>query len=295
MLNALRQHWRRWRADMPVQDGIVFIHHRPARGNVGDLLCSPRHYFRFTGAQPGLVVMGGGVWVELGLRHLRKMGYAPAATVLWGAGQSLPADQALEPVAELPYLHWGLRDRDGVVSERHFLPCVSCLHPMLDVPVPATGSTLLLLNADSAVTTPAELQAIAALSAARGWTLLGNNCSPAQMAAALAQSRQIVTNSFHGAYWGLLAGRSVALLGYSSKFRSLLQTLALDPQRLLPVGRGAGDLHGALAALDVAAASQQLADPAASRADLRQRQHGFVAQLVQCGAIASARALTPDQ
>jgi hypothetical protein len=114
------------------------------------------------------------------------------------------------------------------------------------------------------------------------------------MAAALARSQQIITNSFHGAYWGLLAGRSVALLGYSSNFRSLLQTLGLDPQRLLPVGRGAGDLHGALTALDPAALSQQLPAAAATRAGFRQRQRDFAAQLVQSGAITAAVEVRAD-
>jgi polysaccharide pyruvyl transferase WcaK-like protein len=38
----------------------------------------------------------------------------------------------------------------------------------------------------------------------------------------LAQSSHIITSSYHGAYWGLLSGRTVTLMGYSFKFKSLL-------------------------------------------------------------------------
>jgi polysaccharide pyruvyl transferase WcaK-like protein len=58
---------------------------------------------------------------------------------------------------------------------------------------------------------------------------------------AFATVRRLVTNSYHVAYWGLLSGRPVTLIGYSSKFTSLMRLLHLDPTALIPYTRGDGD------------------------------------------------------
>lgn len=179
-----------------------------------------------------MTVLGGGVFQDLGEKALSRMGVAPAQVVLWGVGRSSKrSNQPLPPVSALPYPAWGLRDRDGVTDDAHFLPCVSCLHPMLDQPIDGNG-TLLFVNADPRVTRPGDTRALQALASSRGWHFLHNSCTDEDMAEALRCHRRVITNSFHGAYWSLLSGHEVKVVGYSSKFESLLTTLGIDPAKL---------------------------------------------------------------
>ena len=48
-------------------------------------------------------------------------------------------------------------------------------------------------------------------------------------------NQHIITNSYHAAYWGLLSGHNVTLLGYSSKFTSLLKIFNLDDNLLIKI------------------------------------------------------------
>lgn len=219
----------------PNKNGITFVHHQPSLYNLGDDLCSPRHYFNLEPARQGLVIMGGGAYGRFGIKYIKHYGYEPRNAVLWGVGES---SRKVKPpaVKQLPFLAWGLRDRDRVPGA-HFLPCVSCLHPMLNAPAAPKG-TLLFLNADPNVTDQQTAERHLALANAYGWHLRYNNASAGEMAAALANCRRVITNSYHGAYWALLTGHEVVLLGYSSKFRSLYLSMGLKPDAIVPIQRG---------------------------------------------------------
>src|SRR5690606_19836691 len=98
----------------------------PRRGNIGDYLCSPRHYFSFQQPVEDLHVVGGGVFVGFAIESLKKRKIPFDKSVLWGVGQSLrELSAAAGQVSELPFKEWGIRDKDWVAAE-HFLPCVSC-------------------------------------------------------------------------------------------------------------------------------------------------------------------------
>lgn len=58
----------RKRAGYFEESGIRFFHHNPPRGNLGDYLCSPRHYFEFVASESPLNIIGGGVYVDMGVR-----------------------------------------------------------------------------------------------------------------------------------------------------------------------------------------------------------------------------------
>jgi hypothetical protein len=75
-----------------------------------------------------------------------------------------------------------------------------------------------------------ELQKLAAL---QGWDFLLNSCTAQQFEDRLALTSRVLTNSFHGAYWGWLSGREVGLVGYSSKFVSLARAMGID-HRVMP-------------------------------------------------------------
>lgn len=172
------------------------------------------------------------MYADLGLGALARHGVDPKHAVLWGVGRSLKrAGERLSAISELPYLTWGLRDVDGVADPARFLPCVSCLHPMLDAPVNG-HQTLLFLNADPRVTERDAVIALKAYALSKGWRFMLNDCTELQFRSEFDVSDRILTNSFHAAYWGLLSGRRVGMVGYSTKFNSLLRALRLDDRTL---------------------------------------------------------------
>jgi hypothetical protein len=212
---------------------VTFIHHHPHIYNLGDDLCSPKHYFEFVNPRVPMAIVGGGVFADLGQAALARHQIHPSNAILWGAGQSVKRS-GHEPalVSELPYADWGLRDIDHLKDPDRFLPCVSCLHPMFDV-APQSDRTLLFLNADPRVTGVAEQVELQKLAALQGWDFLLNSCTAQQFEDRLALTSRVLTNSFHGAYWGWLSGREVGLVGYSSKFVSLARAMGID-HRVMP-------------------------------------------------------------
>lgn len=274
----------------------LFIHHRPALRNIGDELCSPRHYFSFSGPRERVAIVGGGVFSDLGAKALQRARIPATAAILWGVGRSLKRKgESLHRISALPNPAWGLRDIDGVADQRHFLPCVSCLHPMLDQPILGEG-TLLFVNAEARVTPPAMTVALRKLAAEQHWQFLQNDCSDEEMAQALQSCRRVITNSFHGAYWALLSGHDTRVMGYSSKFRSLLQALGLSPMplhryekprklRYLMSLLGLDSKSLAQQACAMASEGQflHLPDSRAVLADFRARNLAFAAELVAKG------------
>jgi len=271
------------------ENGIRFFHHNPPRGNIGDYLCSPRHYFDFDPAISGLNIVGGGVYVDMGVRFINKHGLDPAKTILWGVGESIREATHPGPVADLPFLEWSCRDRDRVGDDTHFVPCCSCLHKMLDAPVPA-DNTLLFVNADPKVSGVDDSADLASEASRRGWTLLFNNCSESEFSEALKQSKYVVTNSYHGAYWGLLSGRTVSLVGYSSKFYSLFSAFELPADRIVRYDRGDEQgLSETLSRLDIQTSGVRVALPDQTREAFRQRNRDFADRLVRKGILAGYR------
>lgn len=223
----------------PTENTIRFIHHEPSRGNIGDFLCSPRHYLSFTSNIKSLSIIGGGVFAQFALPKLKKEKISPSSCILWGVGISNRDIMNIPPkVDTLPYLAWGVRDKDILDSEEKFLPCVSCLHPMLDTAISKDAGILLFLNADPKVTNPEAISKCQKISSTKNWTLLFNNCSEKEFTTEFSKSKHIITNSYHGAYWGLLSGKKVTLMGYSSKFVSLLSNFGYTKKDLKQVSRG---------------------------------------------------------
>ncbi|SEA10582.1 hypothetical protein SAMN05660420_01228 [Desulfuromusa kysingii] len=222
----------------PVENGITFIHHNPDRGNIGDYLCSPRHYFKFHNPIKDLHIIGGGVFVGLAIDKIRRNNISFEKSVLWGAGQSLRNfNQQTKSIDDLPYLDWAIRDKKYVLSEKNFVPCCSCLHQMLETPV-STHKTLLFLNADPKVTSSATIDFCNQIAMSKGWEILFNNCTETDIVNSLKYCDHIVTNSYHGSYWGLLSGRKVTMMGYSSKFISLLDLFNFSDKNLIQISRG---------------------------------------------------------
>jgi hypothetical protein len=177
--------------------------------NIGDDFCTPDKYFKIE-SENNFCIIGGGAYVDYGLKRLKKLNIDPKKTIAWGLGNS---DKKLidNKVKTLPYLEWALRDLDSVTSNK-FVPCVSCFNRQI-VSEPKGNNTLIFLNANEKVSGNITISQ----------PFLTNAVSLDDFIRQWSTADKIITNSYHGIYWSLLSGRSVLPFGYSSKFFSVLK------------------------------------------------------------------------
>jgi len=177
--------------------------------NIGDDLCTPDKYFKIE-SENNLFIIGGGAYVDHGLKRLKKLNIDPKKVVAWGLGTS---DKKLtdSKLKSLPYLDWGVRDLDTVSADK-FLPCVSCFNRQI-TSAPKDDNTLIFLNANDKVSGDIDIDQ----------PYLTNAVSMDEFIRHWSISDKVITNSYHGIYWSLLTGRSVMPFGYSSKFFSVLK------------------------------------------------------------------------
>lgn len=220
---------------------VSFLHNWPSTFNVGDFLCSPRHYFDFTCLPPEesgfdrIAVVGGGAFNDLGGQA--AVDCAGQRNVAWGIGRSIrfaDRDQTMKPVADV-FDVVGWRDPDLCAAGVNLVPCASVFHDITNVPPgPETG---IFLNANPA----ASGAGVDGILGRKASFVTGTNAlGEAELCARFARTGKIVTNSYHIAYWGLLSGREVAVIGYSTKFASLLELFGLPPATI-EYERGNGD------------------------------------------------------
>ena len=220
-----------------IKKEITFVHHKPQIFNIGDYLCSPKHYFYFINPINNLYIIGGGIYPSFARKYLKKNNLKKDQVILWGIGESNSKNFIPQKLKmDKDFLQVGIRDVISVEQE-YFLPCVSCLHPILDLEILGRG-TVLFLNADIEVTTNTDSNFYQELLDKNNWSIAFNNCTEEELIDILQNNQHIITNSYHGAYWGLLSGHNVTLLGYSSKFSSLLKIFNLDDNLLIKITRG---------------------------------------------------------
>ena len=216
---------------------ILFLRNRPDVFNLGDYLCTPAHYFDFDckAYQSALflkgekykVILGGGAFNDLGVGQ--DVQYDK--TVAWGVGSSIHGWDSLPTRADdLPYIAYGVRDPDAVSDPSKVLPCVTCLHPLLQLPI--GDETNIFLNFNDLITDRSLVKDKNLIPGGK-CDVYTNYLSELGFMKAFSKSRRIITNSYHVTYWSLLSGREVAIIGYSSKFRSLMKLVGLNPDSLI--------------------------------------------------------------
>lgn len=185
--------------------------------NVGDLACTPYHYFSLPDKSlshvladmpdcDAVIFGGGAIEYAFGKSHRVQDKVAAKHKIVWGAGTSIWGSQN-HPAAPDGFDLVGVREygREG----GDYVPCASCMLDFFDaVPAPDT-EIVTFLNADSRVTLPNLPDEFPALK---------NTSSLDETMRFLARGETVITNSYHGAYWSLMMGRKVVCLPYSSKF-----------------------------------------------------------------------------
>lgn len=225
--------------------GLAFHYKIPPRFNLGDYLCSPRHYFDFKlpDSEKSVVIIGGGAFNDLASSFVVQSSYD--IHVLWGIGRSFAPDeypQKMNEVADFGghICHVSTRDRD-YGGRSYFVPCVSVCNPIVETPL--GNRTGLFLNADHY----ASGHGVSDLLAENADLVTGtNSMTEREFVDKFAQTDKLFTNSYHAAYWSLLSGRAVSLIGYSSKFTNLLRIFDLSDDLIMYQRGNAAGLRASL-------------------------------------------------
>lgn len=232
---------------------VTFLYHdNPIVENIGDSLCTPKLYFDFKSEAPVRIVGGGSIsdyWVR------RKELSLPGINVAWGIGRSVRPEQSLKFVKkyflkkEISKIYTVSSTRDPSFSDKNvfLVPCVSVFNAITDLPV---GDKLgLFLNSNKDVSGNNINQIINKYIGNRPEIVIGSNslCYD-DFLELFKHTNEIITNSYHIAYWSLLSGRRVRLLGYSSKFADLLNLFKISTENMFLYKRG--DYRQMLVAID---------------------------------------------
>ena len=195
---------------------IVFLHHNRTK-NIGDLSSCPASYLdfpvheiadplAFEGTADLAIIGGGGLMSPYFDEQISKIVKNVGALVLWGVGTHY-SQFGMAPWAEKADMI-GIRD-EGCGYE--LVPCASCLSPLFDEIKAPT------------------FEKVGYYHYHLGWrpqyhlAQMHNHSSNLKNTLQfLASGKRVLTNSYHGAYWGKLLKREVILSeNWNSKFNHI--------------------------------------------------------------------------
>ena len=250
------------------------------RLNLGDLLCSPSSYFKLE-SDTRTVIIGGGIQSNYITGEERPPdGYDKV--VVWGGGLSSHPQKALQSGIDGLDV-WTIRDREIVPSVQHWLPCVSCMHPMLDHPAVESvpGRSLLYVNADPVIYSPSALMKSRKIATEHGLDFCTNRADERDFFDMWHKCERVVTNSYHGIYWSLLAGKEVVVFGYNFKFTSVLSMFGLGNKIITFEKRDRAKLEAATREAVAGQNTVCLPDAAKVLGEYREMQRRFAQRLVE--------------
>lgn len=267
------------------ETSISFVHSWPSTFNIGDYLSSPRHYFDFhcysieKSSIKKILILGGGAFNDFG-NNIASL-IESDRKIAWGIGRSIPYSERYAKITgpiSTSFSFFGSRDRSLLAVNSTLVPCVSVMGDIVDIPPGAAFG--IFLNQNPAVSGSAISDAFSLINADTD-TIVGTNAlSETEFRARFARTGRIITNSYHIAYWGLLSGRQVALIGYSSKFSSLFDLFQIpDNITLYERGDGAG-LAAAITKAQSAQSFSCLSSPGETKMAFRQMNVNYAKKLV---------------
>jgi hypothetical protein len=276
---------------------LAFIHHTTSIFNLGDYLSSPRHYFRFVPPAAGkpIAVIGGGVFGNYDAVRKNIVGIDLAARrrIGWGVGLSVKSvgtrSSKMDAFSNQMDFN-ATRDPDLATEEVRFCPCSSVFNAITELPPGREVGILLNHSPKVSGADPLRLNARYAHLAVGGNALSEND-----FRAIFSRIGHIVTNSYHTAMWGLLSGRSVGVIGFSSKYANVLKMFGIagDYQHCEK-----GDTDGLVKAIDrVIGENLFVAAPNASerREEFRQLNLAYARNLVEQGVFERIDLVPDDQ
>jgi len=221
--------------------GIINIH-RIDQNNVGDLFSSPNHYFEKINktldifdyktldsitkenfiskiCDNSLIIGGGGLLnrpsFEKQMKLFETLGQKGKKTVLWGVGHNEKNKSTFGKVTRYnidtsKFGLVGVRDYD---MKELWVPCSSCLHPILDTRATIENEIGLIFHQKTM--SNGKIQ-----NKLKDFPSISNSSSLEEIINFIAKSETIVTDSYHAMYWSILMEKKVVVIPNSSKFYS---------------------------------------------------------------------------
>lgn len=146
--------------------------------------------------------------------YIDKLSKKRGARIIWGAGHNKQLDRKFKgqdwPDWLVQFDQIGIRDYG---QDLHWVPCASCMHPALNNSYAIKNSVIWFEHKKGLI------KDFGTDSIPR-FVNSGNNME--QTIELLGSAETILTNSYHGAYWGTLLGRRVIVVGaWSTKFSAM--------------------------------------------------------------------------
>lgn len=213
---------------------MVIEVHRKVDNNVGDYFCNPSRYFDLglTSSEEllhnktilenkTLVIGGGGLIHKKFSLHIQDLiSKKPKHTVIWGIGHNFGKKFVQKADGDVYYPKWLMQCdligiRDYIPGHlKTYLPCVSCMHSAFDKKYEIKHDHVYFTHAFKS---KYEYQ--------DGDIHLKNNEKDFdKVIEFLGSAKTIITDSYHGAYWGQLLGRDVRVISWSVKFDHMKHT-----------------------------------------------------------------------
>jgi hypothetical protein len=233
---------------------VVFLS-RMGTKNIGDNLCSPYLYFRrlFSASRhlefhlgewerhrwylkavlspillrSKMLIIGGGGLLALQLfaDDLRFWTSAPfCPKVLWGAGHNAHNALAIDQTDRSAYQYARIErfNRIGIRDwgmGYNWVPCASCMNSEFSLPRSEGGGIVAALHYETRSSDTFARRVLGTSCAPVD--VVYNDEAPDKVLGKLRTARAVVTNSYHGAYWAILLGKRVVVVGGGSKVRMM--------------------------------------------------------------------------
>jgi hypothetical protein len=193
---------------------MVGLHIRDTK-NAGDRHSSPLDYFEFPGdvecadmrtwdGRADAVIYGGGS-ITAAAGFVRR-----GLTIAWGVGhheRNEPWAAAMRAEHERARALCDLYSPRDAVDGFDVVPCASCMHPVFDEPVNPTRKTVCYSAARRVDVSDGESP-----------HMTNEDGTIEDAVRFLASAEEVVTSSYHGAYWAGLLGLKVRIAPWGSKF-----------------------------------------------------------------------------
>jgi len=209
--------------------------------NTGDIFSSPLKYFNFdftkteeknietfnadSYTEDSIIILGGGGLLNHHLFEpkLNEIVNKFKNVVMWGCGVNTHYDRKSYTNKNAKYIISkmklvGTRDYNDT-----YVPCVSCMHKAFDIDYPIKYDTVAYEHCDIKL----DIKGLPKIQNS------GNSIE--KKLEFLGSARNIVTNTYHGMYWGLLLNKNVTVKPFSTKFDYVKYPIHLQECRELNV------------------------------------------------------------
>ncbi len=220
--------------------GVVNTH-RVDPTNIGDFYCGPHHYFdELKGksldifdykredkavrdqwvksiAENALIVGGGGLLnrpgFNLQMRLFERLADQGKKIVLWGVGHNAKSPSQYGKLGNynIDVSKFGLVGTRDVGFAEHWVPCVSCMHPIFDEEAETKNEIGVIFHKKT-------LRDQNTVDKFKEFPSVANSDDFENVVQFIKETDTILTDSYHAMYWSMLLGKKVMVFPNSTKF-----------------------------------------------------------------------------